>query len=225
MQRRGSHLMQSERRSSRLSEHLSAGTGRIGVSGSPRRSCRPRHQGRGGAILGIDPALDRGCLPRRYQPGRRGKPQRRAHGLAAGGPPRVRAGPDGGNRLRASGLEAVNIAARMIEASHGDVFIAGGVESMSQHLMCSARRKLRSAWSQIFDTSIGWRLVSPRLAALHHPSPWARPPRMPASTRSAGRIRISSRCRASNGGCRRTNEGRPAQRDRPVEIPGSARAL
>ena len=30
------------------------------------------------------------------------------------------------NRLCASGLEAVNIAARMIEASHGDVFIAGG---------------------------------------------------------------------------------------------------
>src|SRR3982750_3442625 len=36
------------------------------------------------------------------------------------------------NRLCASGLEAVNIAARMMEASHGDVFIAGGVESMSR---------------------------------------------------------------------------------------------
>src|SRR5882724_8862011 len=36
------------------------------------------------------------------------------------------------NRLCASGLEAVNIAARMIEANHGDVFIAGGVESMSR---------------------------------------------------------------------------------------------
>src|SRR5437870_13060372 len=34
------------------------------------------------------------------------------------------------NRLCASGLEAVNIAARMIEASHGDVFIAGGVEAV-----------------------------------------------------------------------------------------------
>ena len=36
------------------------------------------------------------------------------------------------NRLCASGLEAINIAARMIEADHGDVFIAGGVESMSR---------------------------------------------------------------------------------------------
>ena len=36
------------------------------------------------------------------------------------------------NRLCASGLEAINIASRMIEANHGDVFIAGGVESMSR---------------------------------------------------------------------------------------------
>ena len=36
------------------------------------------------------------------------------------------------NRLCASGLEAVNLAARMIEAGMGDVFIAGGVESMSR---------------------------------------------------------------------------------------------
>src|SRR5689334_4203762 len=36
------------------------------------------------------------------------------------------------NRLCASGLEAVNIAARMIEAGMGDVFVAGGVESMTR---------------------------------------------------------------------------------------------
>ena len=36
------------------------------------------------------------------------------------------------NRLCASGLEAINIAARLIEANHGDVFVAGGVESMSR---------------------------------------------------------------------------------------------
>ena len=36
------------------------------------------------------------------------------------------------NRLCASGLEAINIAARMIETGHGDVMIAGGVESMSR---------------------------------------------------------------------------------------------
>src|SRR6202030_697151 len=72
--------------------------------------------------------------------------------------------------LRASGLEAVNIAARMIEASHGDVFIAGGVESMSRapYVLSKAESAFDRS-QQIFDTSIGWRLVNPRLAALHHP--------------------------------------------------------
>ena len=74
------------------------------------------------------------------------------------------------NRLCASGLEAVNIAARMIEASHGDVFIAGGVESMSRapYVLSKAESAFDRS-QQIFDTSIGWRLVNPRLAALHHP--------------------------------------------------------
>src|SRR3954454_13443340 len=74
------------------------------------------------------------------------------------------------NRLCASGLEAVNIAARMIEAGHGDVFIAGGVESMSRApYVLSKPETAFDRSQQIFDTSIGWRLVNPRLAALHHP--------------------------------------------------------
>ena len=74
------------------------------------------------------------------------------------------------NRLCASGLEAVNIAARMIEANHGDVFIAGGVESMSRapYVLSKAETAFDRS-QQIFDTSIGWRLVNPRMAALHHP--------------------------------------------------------
>ncbi|MGB8341558.1 MAG: acetyl-CoA C-acyltransferase, partial [Chthoniobacterales bacterium] len=74
------------------------------------------------------------------------------------------------NRLCASGLEAVNIAARMIEADHGDVFIAGGVESMSRapYVLSKAESAFDRS-QQIFDTSIGWRLVNPRMAALHHP--------------------------------------------------------
>src|SRR6185503_2330077 len=61
-------------------------------------------------------------------------------------------------------------AARMIEASHGDVFIAGGVESMSRapYVLSKAETAFDRS-QQIFDTSIGWRLVNPRLAALHHP--------------------------------------------------------
>ena len=74
------------------------------------------------------------------------------------------------NRLCASGLEAVNIAARMIEASHGDVFIAGGVESMSRapYVLSKAESAFDRS-QQIFDTSIGWRLVNPRTGGAASP--------------------------------------------------------
>lgn len=74
------------------------------------------------------------------------------------------------NRLCASGLEAVNIAARMIEAGCGDVMIAGGVESMSRAPYVLSKADHAYGRSQeLFDTTIGWRFVNPRLAELHHP--------------------------------------------------------
>lgn len=76
------------------------------------------------------------------------------------------------NRLCASGLEAINIAARMIEANHGDVFIAGGVESMSRApLVLSKAESGFDRGQQLYDTSIGWRFINPQLSALHHPYP------------------------------------------------------
>ena len=74
------------------------------------------------------------------------------------------------NRLCASGLEAVNIAARMIESGHGDVMIAGGTESMSRAPFVTA--KSPTAWNRAiesYDTTIGWRFTNPKLAAMHHP--------------------------------------------------------
>ncbi len=74
------------------------------------------------------------------------------------------------NRLCASGLDAVNIAARMIEAGHGDVFIAGGTESMSRAPFVMAKSETAFARNpEIYDTTIGWRFTNPALAALHHP--------------------------------------------------------
>ncbi|MBS0189898.1 MAG: acetyl-CoA C-acyltransferase [Phycisphaerales bacterium] len=74
------------------------------------------------------------------------------------------------NRLCASGLEAINIAARHIEADHGDVFIAGGVESMSRApLVLSKAQSAFDREQQVADTSIGWRFVNPKLSALHYP--------------------------------------------------------
>jgi len=76
------------------------------------------------------------------------------------------------NRLCASGLDAINIAARMIESDHGDVFIAGGVESMSRAPYVLSKPETAFARNQqIYDTSIGWRFINPRLSELHHPHP------------------------------------------------------
>ncbi|MFG0326955.1 MAG: thiolase family protein [Phycisphaerales bacterium JB037] len=74
------------------------------------------------------------------------------------------------NRLCASGLEAVNVAARMIEAGHGEVFIAGGVESMSRAPFVLSKADAAFGRSQeLHDTTIGWRFLNPRLSELHHP--------------------------------------------------------
>jgi 3-oxoadipyl-CoA thiolase len=74
------------------------------------------------------------------------------------------------NRLCASGLEAINIAARMIEAGHGDAFIAGGVESMSRapYVLGKAEGALARD-QQLQDTTLGWRFINPRLAERFHP--------------------------------------------------------
>ncbi|MFG0305796.1 MAG: acetyl-CoA C-acyltransferase [Phycisphaerales bacterium JB040] len=73
------------------------------------------------------------------------------------------------NRLCASGLEAVNLAARLIEADHGDVFVAGGVESMSRApYVLSKSESAYGRTQELYDTSIGWRFVNPRMAELGH---------------------------------------------------------
>jgi 3-oxoadipyl-CoA thiolase len=75
------------------------------------------------------------------------------------------------NRLCASGLEAINIAARMIEAEMGEVFIAGGVESMSRAplVMLKPEEGFPRGNVELVNTTIGWRFTNPALAKLHHP--------------------------------------------------------
>lgn len=74
------------------------------------------------------------------------------------------------NRLCASGLEAINIAARMIEAGAGDVYLAGGVESMTRAPYVLAKPQAAFDRSpEIYDTSIGWRFTNPALAKMYHP--------------------------------------------------------
>lgn len=70
------------------------------------------------------------------------------------------------NRLCASGLGAVASAARAAKLGDGDVFIAGGVESMTRAPY--AMTKASKAWArdmEIFDTSLGWRFVNEKMKA------------------------------------------------------------
>ena len=74
------------------------------------------------------------------------------------------------NRLCGSGLEAVNQAAHAIMADVGSIYLAGGVESMTRapHVIPkSAEAFQRSA--EIHDTTIGWRLINPRMRELYFP--------------------------------------------------------
>jgi acetyl-CoA acyltransferase len=68
------------------------------------------------------------------------------------------------NRLCGSGMEAVGLAARAIKVGDADLIVAGGAESMSR--APKVMPKADSAFSRvstIYDTTIGWRFVNPRL--------------------------------------------------------------
>ncbi|MBH5323443.1 3-oxoadipyl-CoA thiolase [Aurantiacibacter sediminis] len=68
------------------------------------------------------------------------------------------------NRLCGSGMDAVAYAARSIKAGDGDLYIAGGVESMSRapFVMPKADQAF-SRGNAVYDTTIGWRFVNPQM--------------------------------------------------------------
>ncbi|TLN22718.1 acetyl-CoA C-acyltransferase, partial [bacterium] len=68
-------------------------------------------------------------------------------------------------RLCASGLNAVNQAARAIRAGEGDIFIAGGVESMSRapYSIAKAEQPFAFGNQTAWDTALGWRYPNPKM--------------------------------------------------------------
>lgn len=74
------------------------------------------------------------------------------------------------NRLCASGLAAVNLAARAIRAGDGEVYIAGGVESMSRAPYAFSKN-IGGGNLIAYDTALGWRFVNPRMEALYGTDP------------------------------------------------------
>ncbi len=86
--------------------------------------------------------------------------------LLAGLPEQVPGGTH--NRLCGSGLDALGSAARAIRSGDADLVVAGGVESMSRAPFVLP--KAESAFSratEVYDTTIGWRLVNPEMERLH----------------------------------------------------------
>jgi 3-oxoadipyl-CoA thiolase len=73
------------------------------------------------------------------------------------------------NRLCGSGLQAVNSAAHAVAVGDGDVFVAGGVESMSRapFVMLKPEAAFERGTRELVDSTLGWRFVNPKLDALH----------------------------------------------------------
>jgi 3-oxoadipyl-CoA thiolase len=119
---------------------------------------------------GIDPALIEdvilGCA---NQAGEDNRNVARMAALLAGLP--VEVAGQTVNRLCGSGLQAINAAAHAIGAGDGDVFVAGGVESMTRAPFVLG--KAESAWDRgakdLQDTTLGWRFINPALSAKHYP--------------------------------------------------------
>jgi 3-oxoadipyl-CoA thiolase len=75
------------------------------------------------------------------------------------------------NRLCGSGMQAIVAATREIETGNGDVFLAGGVESMTRapYILEKSGREFARGPQALHDSTIGWRMVNPRLAEMYPP--------------------------------------------------------
>ena len=116
---------------------------------------------------GIDPrTIEEVVLGCANQAGEDNRNVARMAALLAGLPPSVAAVTM--NRLCASGLAAVNAAARAIKAGEGDVYVAGGVESMSRAPYSVPKREQAFPTGNVtaWDTTLGWRYPNPALEAL-----------------------------------------------------------
>jgi acetyl-CoA acetyltransferase family protein len=73
------------------------------------------------------------------------------------------------NRLCASGLNAINQAARAIKVGEGEVYIAGGVESMSRAPYSVPKAETAYGWGNqtMWDTTLGWRYPHPKMKEIY----------------------------------------------------------
>ena len=126
------------------------------------------------------------------------------------------------NRLCASGLEAVNQASRALRLGEGSLYLAGGVESMSRApwVMPKPEDGLPRGEQTLYDTTLGWRMVNPRMAERYSTESMGETgenvaERYGISREEQDRFALQSHQRAVAA----TREGRFAEQIVPVEIP------
>lgn len=127
------------------------------------------------------------------------------------------------NRLCASGMSAIATAASAIRARDGDLYVAGGVESMTRAPY--AMSKGGTPWArdaQLYDTSIGWRFVNSRMRELYGVDSMGETAENVAdeyhvSREDQDRFAVSSQRKAAAA----RGNGRLAVEITPVTIPGS----
>jgi 3-oxoadipyl-CoA thiolase len=122
------------------------------------------------ARTGVDPAaVDDVILGAANQAGEDNRNVGRMAALLAGLP--VEVAGQTVNRLCGSGMQAVIAAAHAITAGDGDLFVSGGVESMTRAPLVMAKPSAAFPRGEqtLFDTTLGWRFTNPRLADAFYP--------------------------------------------------------
>jgi 3-oxoadipyl-CoA thiolase len=126
------------------------------------------------------------------------------------------------NRLCASGLEAINQASRALRLGEGDLYLAGGVESMSRApwVMPKPENGLPRGEQTLYDTTLGWRMINPLMAERYSTEAMGETGENVAekyeiSREDQDRLALQSHQRAVAA----TEEGRFAEQIVPIDIP------
>jgi 3-oxoadipyl-CoA thiolase len=130
------------------------------------------------------------------------------------------------NRLCASGLEAVNQASRALRLGEGSLYLAGGVESMSRApwVMPKPESGLPRGEQTLYDSTLGWRMVNPRMAELYSTESMGETgenvaERYDVSREEQDRFALQSHQRAVTA----RREGRFDDQIAPIEVPPKSR--
>ena len=127
------------------------------------------------------------------------------------------------NRLCGSGMEAIASAARAIRLGEAGAYVAGGVESMSRapFVVPKAARAYPTGPVEMADTTLGWRLVNPRMEELGHTDSLGRTAENLAEEHGIGRAEQDAFALHSHAkAIAALDAGRFADELVPVEVPG-----